>query len=126
MTAEDRMEKALRCIMIGAVVFVALMFAVVAALAHDHNKPSLDNWYLGLKSGNGPCCGGPSVDATTLDGPDWEARDGRYRVRLQGVWYDVPPESVLNEPNMDGRTLVWPMWSDGEVFVRCFMPGAMI
>lgn len=41
MTAEDRMERALRWIMVGAVVLVALMFAVVAAFADEphHHRP---------------------------------------------------------------------------------------
>ena len=56
MTAEDRMQRALVRIMIGAVVFVAAMFLVVAfALAHDH-----DQWYGSLMQPDNPavsCCG---------------------------------------------------------------------
>ncbi|HJY06347.1 MAG TPA: hypothetical protein VJ323_08505 [Bryobacteraceae bacterium] len=61
MTAEDRMQRALVRIMIGAVVFVAAMFLVVAfALAHDHDHPELDQWYAGLMQPDNPavsCCG---------------------------------------------------------------------
>lgn len=77
-------------ITIGVVIWLVLFMS--SGRAHDHNRPGLDGWYMSLKSGRGPCCGGPSVDATTLDGPDWEAQDGRYRVRLKGQWHDVPPD----------------------------------
>jgi hypothetical protein len=127
MTAEDRMHWALKVFVVGSVAFFILMAVLTyKSFAHDHDRPGLDGWYKDLRSGMGSCCGGPSIDATTLDGPDWEARGGRYRVRLDGKWYDVPPEAVLTEPNKDGRTLVWPMHSNGEVVIRCFMPGALI
>ena len=108
---------------IGVAIWLILL--VSAGHAHDHNRPGLDGWYMTLKSGKGPCCGGPSVDATTLDGPDWEAKDGRYRVRIKGHWHDVPPDAVLTEPNLDGRTLVWPIEGWGGMTIRCFMPGTM-
>lgn len=62
-----------------ALVIVSLIILVMALSihpirAHDHNRPGLDDWYSELKSGKGPCCGGPSVDATTLDGPDWKQK----------------------------------------------------
>lgn len=112
-------------LLVIAVLLVAFGLSVHPVRAHDHNRPGLDSWYAGLRSGKGPCCGGPSVDATTLDGPDWEAKDGRYRVRLKGRWHDVPPDAVLNEPNKDGRTLVWPIEGWGGMTIRCFMPGSM-
>lgn len=127
MTAEDRMASAWRKILYALVIAIALVtFLTVYAFAHDHDRPGLDDWYMNLRSGKGPCCGGPSVDATTLAEPDWEAKDGHYRARIEGDWIDVPDDAVMTEPNRDGRTLVWPMWSDGIRTVRCFMPGAMI
>lgn len=100
--------------------------AIGGAFAHDHNRPSLDGWYQGLRSPAGSsCCDGPAVDAVHLADVDWESKDGRYRVRLDGQWVDVPPDAVLDGPNRDGRTLVWPSWTDGKRTVRCFMPGAM-
>ena len=76
MTAEDRMERAIRWIMIGAVLFVSAMFIVVAAFAHDHNHPELDAWYGSLMQPDNPavsCCG--LADAYWCD--DYYARDGK-------------------------------------------------
>jgi hypothetical protein len=124
------MERAWRVILYCLTALLLAGFALlgytVFARAHDHNKPGLDSWYSGLRSGKGPCCGGPSVDATTLDGPDWETKDGHYRVRIEGEWIDVPDDAVLNEPNRDGRTLVWPLRGYLGITIRCFMPGAQI
>jgi hypothetical protein len=60
------------------------------------------------------------TDGVTVADPDWESRDGRYRVRL-----DVPDDALITEPNRAGRTIVWPMLFNGEISVRCFMPGSM-
>lgn len=106
------------------IALICIAFSAWPAFGHDHNRPGLNSWYGTLASGKGPCCGGPSVDAKTLDGPDWETKDGHYRVRIDGVWHDVEDEAVLKQPNIDGRTLVWPIGGWGGVTIRCFMPGA--
>jgi len=50
------------------------------------------------------------------------------------VWIDVPDNSVINEHNKAGRTMVWPAYfgptteEDDEtyhIWIRCFMPGSM-
>lgn len=124
------MNRAAQLIALGmALACVALLIAAVTiapAHGHDMDHPELDGWYMGLRSGLGPCCGGPKVDATTLDDNDWEAKDGHYRVRVDGEWIDVDDEAVLKQPNRAGRTMVWLGFRDGKPFVRCFMPGAMI
>ncbi len=50
---------------------------------------------------------------------------GIYRVRLGNDWIDVPDDAVITEPNKAGRTMVWPMRFEGEISIRCFMPGSM-
>lgn len=107
-------------LLLVAVVLAALGYSMVQVVAHEHGKPG-DAWYQGLKSGKGPCCDGKDY----LPDVTWESKDGRYRVRIEGEWVDVPPDAVLSVPNRDGRTLVWPTWSDGKRAVRCFMPGPM-
>jgi hypothetical protein len=41
----------------------------------------------------------------------------------------VPDDAIINEPNRDGRTIVWPMhvWEGANltIAIRCFMPGSM-
>lgn len=106
---------------------VLLIFAS-SAFAHDHNKPFLNDWFKSLKAGGVPCCDGS--DATRLDDVDWETRDGHYRVRLEGEWYDVPDDAVIKQPNLAGPTMVWPVIINElnggrKYYIRCFMPGVM-
>lgn len=105
---------------------------VYPAYTHDHTRPDLQKWFEGLraKGHTGPrsgsaCCDG--YDAKRVDDVDWESNDGKYRVRLNGQWYDVPEEAIVEDPNKAGPTMVWPKIDpfgriDG---IRCFMPGAM-
>jgi len=56
---------------------------------------------------------------------DWESKDGHYRVRIDGDWYDVPEDAVITEPNRVGRTMVWPIRGYQGLSIRCFIPGSM-
>jgi hypothetical protein len=101
------------------------------------NSP-LKPWFDQLKSGNGLCCS--YADGYVVEDADWEAKNGRYRVRVPKspeskvmVWLDVPEDSVITEPNKAGRTMVWPAYGDSDtddegythIWIRCFMPGTM-
>lgn len=99
------------------------IFAINRSHAHDPEHPQLDSWYESLHSGKGPCCDGS--EAMRIDDADWESRDGRYRVRIDGEWVDVPKDAVVDGPNRAGRTMVWPYYQDGHPKARCFMPGSM-
>jgi hypothetical protein len=118
-------------IVLGGVVLLALVIVLLLILrlstvhAHDHNRSDLDGWYSQLRSGLGPCCGGPQIDATTVDDIDWKIIGERYAVRLEGEWQDVPPLAVVKEPNRAGRALVWTYRDNGDLRVRCFMPGSL-
>jgi len=102
------------------------------AQAHDPSRPDLNRWFDDLKSGRGACCA--HIDGTTVADPDWESRNGHYRVRVPRwphpnadmVWVDVPDDAVVKEPNRVGRTMVWVLRFDATITVRCFMPGTMI
>ncbi len=84
----------------------------------------LHDWFNQLKSGKGLCCS--FADGTSVEDPDWNIRDGHYRVRIDANWYDVPDDAVIDEPNRAGKTMVWPYYSDGKlIYIRCFMPGDM-
>jgi hypothetical protein len=72
------------------------------AHAYDHGHPELNKWFESLKSGKGLCCDGK--DAVHVADPDWETKNGHYRVRLDVSsetgkvdmeWIDVPDEAVI-------------------------------
>jgi hypothetical protein len=102
------------------------------AVAHDHERPELNSWFNTLKSEKGPCCS--FHEGVAVADPDWESHNGHYRVRVQRyndsgemIWVDVPDEAVIKEPNLAGRTWVWPIRpAFGGVAIRCFMPGTMM
>ena len=108
------------------IVIAACLFALPAAARDPDgryaNSP-LKDWFDNLRSGKGPCCS--DADGSALSDVDWQSRDGRYSVRLGGIWIDVPDEAVLLVPNLSGRTMVWPMFNDGVMVIRCFIPGSM-
>jgi hypothetical protein len=112
-------------VMIAVVALLALGCMLEPILAHDHERPELDGWYHGLHSkAQTWCCEGD--EATHLADEDWESKNGHYRVRIDGEWVEVPDGAVIDAPNRDGRTLVWPFYLDGQrKGVRCFMPGSM-
>ena len=86
------------------------------------NSP-LKSWFDQLASGKGRCCS--FADGDAVADPDWDSRDGHYRVRLDGEWVDVPDDAVITEPNRAGRTMVWRLTSADGLGIRCFMPGSM-
>jgi hypothetical protein len=116
----------------GAVFLAAFAFLTSAGMAHDDGRyrnvdPTIKSWVKALtdKKGNG-CC-------DTADGypaeVDWDNDMGRYRVRIDGAWYDVPDEALIEKPNRLGYAMVWyyPSYeADGRLVpkIRCFLPGA--
>jgi hypothetical protein len=120
---------------VAATMWVCLSIFLVEAYVHraqarDDGRYAgspLKPWFDHLSSGKGLCCS--DADGTALSDVDWDSMGGKYRVRIDGDWYDVPPDAVITEPNRAGRTMVWPfpMW-DGTKHgygIRCFMPGSM-
>ena len=102
--------------------------AVARDLDGRYANSPLKGWFESLHSSKGPCCS--DADGTAVSDVDWESKDGHYRVRIQGEWWDVPDEAVITEPNRAGRTMVWPIyhWAVGaplRLEIRCFMPGSM-
>jgi hypothetical protein len=91
--------------------------------AHDPRHPEMNTWFDNLRSSKGLCCS--FADGLAVSDVDWESRSGHYRVRLENNWIDVPDEALITEPNRAGRTMVWPLRVDHQIFIRCFMPGSM-
>jgi len=86
------------------------------------NSP-LKPWFDSLRSGKGSCCS--DADGVAIADPDWESKEGHYRVRLDGEWIIVPDDAVITEPNRAGRTMVWPVKGTSGTSIRCFLPGSM-
>lgn len=111
---------------------VLLLACVLAALpikratARDDgryaNSP-LKPWFDSLKSNKGLCCS--VADGRVVTDPDWDSKDGHYRVRIDGEWINVPDDAVITEPNRAGRTMVWPIKGSLGITIRCFLPGTM-
>jgi hypothetical protein len=111
---------------------IAILLLCAPAMARDldgrYAASPLKEWFNHLASGKGLCCS--DADGTALSDVDWESKDGRYRVRLEEQWWNVPDDAVITEPNKAGRTMVWPIYyhSNGaldRIEIRCFMPGSM-
>jgi hypothetical protein len=86
------------------------------------NNP-LKYWFDNLSSDQGSCCS--FADGFSVSDVDWDMRRNHYRVLLHGEWIDVPDSAVVIGPNRYGPAVVWPyMDDDGNVYIRCFLPGA--
>src|SRR5260221_13973923 len=110
MTEENRLAYiGLVCMAIA----LLLLYNVNFVHAHDASHPELNKWFDSLASGKGPCCS--NADGLMVPDVDWESKGGHYRVRLDGVWVDVPDDAVVTVPNRDGRTMVWPIKGYGEL-----------
>src|SRR5262249_53611106 len=97
------------------------------ALARDINGKyaisPLKQWFDSLASRRGPCCS--AADGQKVEDVDWDSKDGKYRVRLDGQWIEVPPDTLVTVPNKFGPAVVWPYKDyEGRTQIRCFIPGA--
>ena len=69
------------------------------------NSP-LKEWFDSLASRRGPCCS--VADGQSVEDVDWDTKDGKYRVRLDGQWIEVPPDALVTVPNKFGLAVVGP------------------
>jgi len=106
---------------------IATIFISQLSYARDDGRYAqspLKPFFDSLQSGRGLCCS--DADGFALSDVDWESKDGRYRVRIDGQWIDVPDNAMVTVPNLAGRTMVWPIKDEhGHTMIRCFMPGPM-
>jgi hypothetical protein len=111
----------------AAALLLGLAMLSTRALERDdgrHDNSPLKSWFESLQSQFGKCC--TDFDGYIVSDVDWESNRGRYRVRIDNEWVDVPDGAVITQPNRFGRTMVWRHYIDGHPRVRCFMPGNMI
>lgn len=99
---------------------------VVAARVHGHDPLTHQANALSdaRSTGWGLCCNGKDYTVPK----DWSRNDdGSYRVLIDKAWLPVPKEAeVTNMRNPDMEAKVWFIYGEGEVFVRCFMPGSEV
>jgi hypothetical protein len=114
-----------------AAVLLGCIVLDAGASATDYGRyrdvdPVTREWVHGLKDKAGQGC------CDTADGHpaeyEWDIAGSRYKVRIEGEWYVVPEEAVIEGPNKLGYATVWYWWSrtlDGKVIhhIRCFLPG---
>lgn len=106
---------------------IAILFSSPAFGQEILTGKARGEWVSKLQSvSNVRCC-------DDADGEDvyWESSptaDSGYKIVLDGIWYDVPKEAIVNEPNRIGKALVWVnKIYNGNVksyMIRCFLPGA--
>lgn len=110
----------------GVILPIAIVLALaVIAQARDDGRYAaspLKDWVKGLKDklGNGCCDMADGFPAEV----EWDTEREHYRVRIEGVWYVVPPDAVLTEPNKLGFAMVWYWRKNGVPQIRCFIAGA--
>lgn len=118
----------IRTLCLAAIVLAAffMLASTFRAWPRDDGRwaqSPLKQWFDNLRSERGTCCS--NADGMRLDDVDWEMADGTYRVRIDGRWFDVPDDAVINEPNRYGPAVVWPYRGPaGHLLIRCFLRGA--
>ena len=117
------MDFKLREITVASIALLALSAPVGAHDDGRYANSPLKQWFDQLASGKGLCCS--FADGVSVQDVDWDTQDGRYRVRLDGVWIVVPDAAVVKEPNRFGPAVVWPYKdATGATQIRCFIPGS--
>ena len=114
---------------------VFLLFSVLSysAEAADHGQlgrtsPEIKAWANSLDNTLGEgCCS--TADGWKPEEVEYDIKDNRYRVKIDGEWYDVPSYAVIKVPNKFGFPVVWyfKTWLNGirpSILIRCFIPGA--
>lgn len=110
-----------------------LIWLTCPAMATDRGQlgassPQVKSWAATLANKLGElCCA--AADGWKPEEVEYDMKGGKYRVRIDGEWYDVPPHAVLEIPNRFGFAVVWYYrnWLNGirpSVQITCFIPGA--
>lgn len=104
---------------------LATFVVCTPAAAHDNGQftnvsPAVRTWFHNVKSPHGiPCC-----DIADGHRTDFDMRENRYWVPINGTWMPVPAEAVLTDVgNPVGDAVVWYSIYGDQVIIRCFVPG---
>jgi hypothetical protein len=79
-----------RILLLTVGMFAACLLSAVSARNLDgrYADSPLKDWFDHLASGNGLCCS--MADGEFVADPDWESKDGHYRVRLGSTFPIIP------------------------------------
>ncbi len=128
-----RMMNMLANVMRLVSIAVALLAPCQLAKAADHGQlgstsPEMKAWVNSLENRlREGCCS--TADGWKPEEVEYDMTDNKYRVRIEGKWYDVPANAVIDRPNKLGFAVVWyyRTWDNGitpSISIRCFIPGA--
>ncbi len=106
-------------------VALAAFLISTPSLVHDNGQfgdvpPEIRAWFKSVKSHAGvPCC-----DIADGHRTDYDMRESKYWVPINGKWMMVPPDAVVDDSgNPTGDAVVWYSESSSNVYIRCFVPG---
>jgi hypothetical protein len=110
------------------IIAVTMLLAAAATQARDNGQyaqvdPVIKRWVEGLTDHQGRgCCA--TADGFRPEEVQWDMAESAYRVMIGGKWFTVPEGAVITESNRIGYAIVWYYVNNGEVFIRCFLPGS--
>lgn len=95
------------------------------ASAHDPSGKYKEWFERQYNMGGGSCCG--LGDSFYLDEDEWRSGGGKYQVYIEGHWYNIAHDRMLDPkkggPNPTAKPVVWYAHDDrGEIIIYCFSP----
>jgi hypothetical protein len=107
-----------------AVVLAWMLVLTSAAAAFDNGQyeniaPDIRAWFKGVMAPNGvPCC-----DIADGHLTDYDFREGRYWVPIEGQWMAIPERAIIRDRgNPVGHAVVWYAHHRGSIIISCFVP----
>jgi hypothetical protein len=107
-TSSDNSVRRLAPLGLRVAIFVFFATATATAAPPQNADPSLASWFRSLTNPvvGLSCCA--EADGHILSDSDWRANGDRYEIRVNGTWWPVPPETVLNHvPNPTGGAVAF-------------------
>jgi len=116
-------------------IFIVYLFLTLCSVAEaaDHGQfgpssPDMRAWANSLENKlREGCCS--TADGWKPEAVEYDIVGSKYRVKIEGEWYDVPRDALVEVPNRFGFPVVWyfKTWDNGirpSILMRCFIPGA--
>jgi len=87
---------------------------------YSNTSDNIRSWFKSVMSPKGvPCC-----DISDGHRTDYNMRGDEYWVPIDEKWLPVPAEAIVyNMGNPVGEAVVWYTKYNGNVYIRCFVPG---